>query len=110
MSNKLIVVWGTVIILLVGTIYFIGVKYEEELKYISLKNELKDTLKEYIKDNDSKLPLKITSEELEEQEYIGELKIDDKICAADIEVDKKFLFYDYNIEFTCIKLEEDETK
>ena len=50
MSNKLIVVWGTVIILLVGTIYFIGVKYEEELKYISLKNELKDTLKEYIKD------------------------------------------------------------
>lgn len=106
MSNKLIIVWGSIIILLVGTIYFIGVRYEDELKYVSLKNELKGTVKEYIKDNNSKLPLKLTTEELEEQGIIGELKIDDKICAADILVDKKFIFYDYDIEFTCIKVED----
>jgi len=106
MSNKLIVVWGAVIILLVGTIYFIGVKYEDELKYISLKNELKSSVKKYIKDNDVKLPFEISTEELEEQEYIGELKLDDKICAADIKVEKNFIFYDYNIDFTCIAIDE----
>lgn len=106
MSNKLIVVWGTVIILLVGTIYFIGVKYENELKYIALKNELKESVKEYISDNKVKLPLEITSEELEEDEYIGELKVDNKLCAADIKVDKKFLFYNYDIDFTCIKVDD----
>ncbi|MCI8331142.1 MAG: hypothetical protein HFE04_03485 [Bacilli bacterium] len=106
MSNKLIIIWGSVIILLVGTIYFIGVKYEEELKYISKKNELKEVVKEYIKDNHTKLPIKITTEELEEQEYIEEIKMEDKICAADIKVSKKLIFYDYDIEFTCIKIEE----
>ncbi len=107
MSNKLIMIWGTIIILLVGTIYFIGVKYEEELKYISLKNELKESVKEYIADKKPKYPLKITTEELEEEGYINELKIEDKICAADIKVEKTFLFRDYNIEFTCLKVEEE---
>ena len=108
MSNKLIVIWGSVIILLVGTVYFIGIKYKDELKYISLKEEVKDSVKEYIKRNDIKLPLEITSEELEENNYIKELKLDDKICAADITVDKKFLFYNYDIEFTCIDLKTNE--
>ena len=35
-----------------------------------------------------------------------EIKLDDKICAADISVKKVLIFKKYNIEFTCIKNKE----
>ena len=106
MSNKIIVLWGFIIVSLVCTIYFIGVKYQSEIKYINLKEEVKESTKKYIEDNDIKLPLKITSEELESKGYIGELRLDNKICACDINVKKQFLFYSFDLDFECIKVEE----
>lgn len=105
MSNKVIVLWGFIIVFLVCSVYFIGLKYEGEIKYINLKKEIKESVKEYINDNDIDLPFSITSENLESEGYIGELKLDDKVCAADITVSKKFLFYSYDIKFTCINTE-----
>lgn len=104
MSTKTIVLWGFIIVLLIGLLYFIGIKYESEIKYINLKTEVKSSVKDYIKDNNLKVPLTITTEELEEKYYIGELKLDDKVCAATISVDKRFIFYSYDIDFTCINV------
>lgn len=105
MSNKVIVLWGFIIVFLVCSIYFIGLKYEGEMKYINLKKEIKESVKDYIDDNDVTFPFTITSETLESEGYIGELKLDEKICAADVNVSKKFLFYSYDIKFTCINTE-----
>ena len=41
MNNKIIVVWGIIIIILVSIIYYIGITYQNEIKYISLKEEVK---------------------------------------------------------------------
>lgn len=103
MSNKVIVVWGSIIILLVCTLFLIGSKYQGEIKYMSLKEEVKTSVKKYMKDNNLKAPLVITSEELESLGYIKELKLEEKVCASDINVSKKFIFTTYDIKFTCIK-------
>lgn len=108
MSNKVIVLWGFIIVSLVCGIYYIGVKYENELKYIDLKDEIKEATKKYISDNDKELPFKITTEELEEQGYINTLKLDNKICAADVKAYKKFMFNRFDIKFTCINEEQND--
>lgn len=105
MSNKIIVLWGFIIVILVCAIYFIGIKYENEIEYINLKTEVKEAVKKYIKDNDLVLPITLTTEELESKGYIGELRIEEKVCAADVTVSKKFLFYSFDIDFTCVNTE-----
>ncbi len=105
MNNKVIVFWGLIIILLVLTIYYIGVKHKNELKYISLKEDVKVATNKYINDYKKELPLEITTEELEEKGYIEELILDDKICEADIKVNKLLLWKNYEIKFTCINKE-----
>lgn len=105
MNNKIIVVWGIIIIILVSIIYYIGITYRNEIKYISLKEEVKIAVKDYIcSEKITKYPFKITTEELEEKGYLKELKLDNKLCAADIEVTKK-VFKSYDIEFTCVNVE-----
>lgn len=103
MNEKIIALWGFIIILLVGIICFVGIHYEDEIEYIKLKEEVKDSVKKYIKSEDAPLPLEITTEELEEKKYIKELKLDEKVCAADVKVKKVFwVFKSYDIDFTCI--------
>lgn len=105
MNNKIIVVWGIIIIILVSIIYYIGITYQNEIKYISLKEEVKIAVKDYISSEKiTKYPFKITTEELEEKGYLKELKLGNKLCAADIEVTKK-VFKSYDIEFTCVIVE-----
>ncbi len=108
MSNKVIAIWGTVVVLLVISIYVIGITHKEELKYITLKTEVKEKTKEYIEANDIKLPVSITSEFLEELGYLDSLKLDNKLCAADINVKKKFVFTSYDIDFTCVSTKDTE--
>ena len=106
MSNKIIILWGSIIILLITILFIIGINYEKEIKYINIKQEVKESVKKYIKENNIKNDFEITSEELESEGYLKEIKLDDKICAADISVKKVLIFKKYNIEFTCIKNKE----
>ena len=70
-----------------------------------VKEEVKIAVKDYISSEKiTKYPFKITTEELEEKGYLKELKLDNKLCAADIEVTKK-VFKSYDIEFTCVNVE-----
>ena len=103
MSNKIIILWGSIIILLITILFIIGINYEKEIKYINIKQEVKESVKKYIKENNIKDDFEITSEELESEGYLKKIKLDDKICAADISVKKVLIFKKYNIEFTCIK-------
>ena len=100
MSNKIIVLWGFIIVMLVCTIYFIGIKYE------NLKTEVKEATKKYVDDKDLDLPFTITTEQLESEGYIKELRLDDKVCAADVVISKKFIFHTFDIKFTCVNTSE----
>ena len=48
MSKRIILIWGFLIVGLVLGIYIIAITKEEEIKYISKKNELKEAVKDYI--------------------------------------------------------------
>ena len=37
MSNKIIILWGSIIILLITILFIIGINYEKEIKYINIK-------------------------------------------------------------------------
>ena len=102
MSNKIIVLWGSLIIILVTVICYIAITKKEEIKFINLKQDLKENVRKYLKENDVELPFEITSEELEEKGYIEPLVLGNKLCAADIKVTKKIIFKKYDIQFTCI--------
>lgn len=106
MSNKTIIIWILLISVLVFIIGYIGITKKDELEYINLKNKVKEITKDYIHDNNiDKFPFTITTEELEEKDYLDELKLNNKVCAGDIKVTKKFVFYKYDIKFTCVNVE-----
>ncbi len=106
MNKKVIALWGFIIVALVIIIFIIGITKEEELKYISLKNDIREATNEYIENNNIKdYPFTITTEELEEKDYLDELKLENKLCVADVTVTKKFIFKKYNIKLTCINVE-----
>ncbi len=105
MSNKIIVLWGFIIVMLVCGVYFIGIKYESEIDYINLKNDVKSAAKRYVEDKDVSLPFTISTEKLEGEGYIGELRLDEKVCAADVTVNKRFVFHTFDISFTCVNTE-----
>ena len=110
MSNKVIVQWGSIIVFLVCVIFVIGTFYQNEIKYITLKEEVKTSAKEYINKHEVTYLFKITTEELESLGYLDELKIEDKVCIADVTVTKKWIFKKYKIDFTCITKEKTKQK
>ena len=102
MSNKIIALWGFIVVSIVAAILVIGFNYKKELEYVDMKQTIRKSVYAYMGDNDVTLPFKISTEKLEEENYLDELKLGDRLCAADVMVDKKFIIYKYDIEFTCV--------
>lgn len=101
MSNKVIIVWGFIITMLVLIIYLLGIKYDDEKEYIGLKKEIKESALKYIEENNIEIPFIISSNELIEKGYLDELKLDDKICISTVEVNKWMTFKSFNISLKC---------
>lgn len=102
MSNKLLIIWSILITLLLSLILILGYNYKKQEDYILLKNNIKESVKTYIKKEKINLPTNITTEELITKGYIKELKLKEKECNATIYVDKKYIFYKYDINIECI--------
>ena len=115
MSKRIILIWGFLIVGLVLGIYIIAITKEEEIKYISKNNNLdyKCSKKNHCKLKKFHLIkelLNILDICICDQDYLKEVKVNDKTCAVDITVNKKFIFYSYKMKFTCISTKEnDET-
>lgn len=105
MSNKIIVFWATIIFLLLSSIFLFGKYYLKNKEYILLRQEFKENVKNYIKENDlypkyDKAVI-INKEILIKNEIIKEIKYNGKECDAEAKVSKKFIFYLYNIKLDC---------
>ena len=105
MSNKVIVLWGSVIVLLVLAIYTFGVMRKDNLKQLEAEKLVKESLNNYMDDNEIELPYKTTTEELIKNGYLEEIIVDNRVCNATVTVKKKLLGKDYDIKFTCINEE-----
>ncbi len=102
MSNKVILVWGGLVVVIISTILLLGYKFNGEIEYVKMKQSIRNSVYNYIGDNDVKFPLEISTEKLEEENYLEEIRIGNKLCAADVVVNKKFVIYNYDISFTCV--------
>lgn len=106
MSNRVIVLWGIVVTLLCMTIFIIGKNYEKNYKYMDANKEAKIYLKEYIKEEEIKIPFmgeyEIKSELLKNKEYYKEIKINKIPCTFVAYIKNYKIFKTYNIKYTCI--------
>ena len=78
-------VWGSILILLVGGLTAIGFVYKNKIKkYEELENKLEEKIKTYVDEKfiypEEGKNLKITYEELKDNNYIDNLNINDEEC------------------------------
>ena len=99
MSNKIVVLWGSIVFLLVISIYLIGLNRQKE--EVKLEEKVKSATIKYMDDNNLSVPLELNSQTLIDEEYLDELKLNNKACEATIKVTKKYIFKNYDIKFKC---------
>ena len=105
MSNKLIVLWGTIIVLLVSAVFVIGKLYKEDKFLIETQKLLKTNVSKYL-DDYGKWPsindeIKISSNELIELDYIEPIKNESKECSAVISIKNVNKKYKYKYTVNC---------
>ena len=103
MSGKFIFLWSVIILSLIISIAYLGIKEEKHEKYKEMENTLKIAVNKYIDYENKKIPFKITSEELIEKDYLKDLTYENHTCSAIINVNKLLFWNKYKIEFTCSK-------
>ena len=101
MSNKIIILWGTVIFLLCTTVLVFGKYYNSKYEYIEADEMVKIYIKEYFKEKDVKLSfkeeIKVTSELLNKT-----IKIKEIDCTYEAIVKNYFVFKTYKINDNCV--------
>ena len=106
MSNKFMITWGILVILIVSVILIIGVYYEKNYEYIEASNKVKEVIKKYLKEEDINInnldSYNIQSNLLKEKGYLEEIKIKDNKCSFNAKIKNYFIYYDYDIKYNCV--------
>ncbi len=108
MNTKVIILWGFIVVCLILSIFFIGITNKEALR-LSAKfdKEVKAAAKEYIEEEGLSIPAKFSSEDLfsDAEEY--PLVDGNKRCTASISVKKILFVNNYDIRYTCERVDND---
>jgi len=107
MNNKVIVIWGFIIIALVTSIYLIGINKNKKEDYTEFKEILEIGLEDYLDDFDmwpnTGEVKEVILEDLLDKEYISSLAYNDRVCKGVIKVERVKSKYNYNYNIECIK-------
>lgn len=105
MSNKVIVLWTTIIIIIITSIFLIGKYHEKNYKYYETNKEVKTYLKRYIDEENIKVDkfntIIIDSKELREKKYIEEIEVNDATCEFIAKIKNYIIFKAYKIKYEC---------
>ncbi len=99
MSNKLILLWGFLMIFMSCALLIIGKNEEKIREKKEIETIYDNAVISYIEDNEIEFidnEVKISSNDLLINGYINEVKMDDSICVFEATVLKK---EDYNIKY-----------
>lgn len=105
-ENKYLILWGFLVILLIGLLTAVGFVYKNKTKvYKELENSLVEAEKKYVEakflypqDNET---LKTTSEELLNENYIDNMAIDNQECTGYVKVYKDSTVFKYKAFIKC---------
>ncbi len=106
MSNKTIVIWVSLVLIIFASILIYGICYKKEHPYLKLEHEIEDAAKEYMKNYEGIKPseyldLTITSKELQKENHLKELKFEDKKCSGKVVVSYGKWKYEYSPSIKC---------
>lgn len=106
MSNKIIILWATIIIVIITSIFLIGKYHEKNYKYYETNKEVKLYLKRYIEEENIKIDnfntIIIDSEELKDKKYFEEIKVNYATCEFVAKIKNYVIFKAYKIKYECI--------
>ncbi len=108
MSKKIMLIWGSIIVILLTCIITYSICYLKKHPYLKVENNLKDAAKEYMENYDgvkpdSMIDLTITSKVLYEAEYLTkeDLKHKGKTCSGKVVVSDNNGRYKYDVTVKC---------
>lgn len=106
MSNKIIILWVTIIMIIISSIFLIGKYYEKNYKYYVTNKEVKSYLKKYMEKENVKITkfssIIIDSKELKEKKYMEEIKVNDASCEFIAKIKNYIIFNTYNLKYECV--------
>ena len=106
--KKMIIIWVVIAVMLVGTLTFIGLQFQESVKfYRAYENDIVESAQIYMQVKDIDLDVKETKRidinELITEKYLETNQVEEDTCAGYIIVEKTYTGYEY---FPYIKCED----
>lgn len=106
--KKIGIIWGIIVVLIFGTLTFMGFTYKAKTKdYKELENKLVEAEKKYVDANflypEDKSELKTSAQELIDNNYLDSLKKDDSDCTGYVIVKQNNTVYEYKAYIKCDK-------
>ncbi len=106
--QKISIVWGLLLFVLVFGLTAIGIVYKNKsVKYKDLEKDLEEKTKQYVElkflypeDDDS---IKITFDELKNEKIVNELKVEDDFCDGYVNITKENGVFKYKPYIKCNK-------
>lgn len=104
--KKMIITWVVLLILLVGTLTFIGYRYSDSRKiYYTLENDIIEAGDTYLKVNEMTLgvndKIKLTTKQLKDADFLTNSLIDEEICKGYIIIEKTLKNYNFDAYIKC---------
>lgn len=105
-ENKYMLLWGFLVILLIGLLTAVGFIYKNKTKvYKELETSLVEAEKKYVEAKflypQDDTTLKTTSEELLNENYIDNMTIDNQECNGYVKVYKDSTVFEYKAFIKC---------
>ncbi len=104
--KKIAIVWGVTLILVFGSLTYLGFKYQEIKEYKELETKMVYYAKKYIKGK-TDLNLKagdkyeISLDELKVYQSKVDFSVKDDTCDGNVNVTRNFLGYFYKVNLDC---------
>lgn len=104
--KKMIIIWVIMALTLVGTLTYIGFKFEEQVKdYQILENDIIESAQIYIEINDIKLDygesIKVKTSKLIEEKCLKSTEVDEDECTGYVVIKKNLKELEYNAYIKC---------
>lgn len=104
--KKMIIIWIIMAFAMVGTLTYIGFKFEEKVKdYQALENDIIESAQIYMELNDLDLDLgeslKLKTSKLIEDGYLKGTDVDEDTCDGYVVVKKGIKDFEYNAFIKC---------
>ena len=95
MKDSIFVIWAGIIMTLLVGVFAIGIYEQRNKERLDVERTFIDAAKRYIEVHELEIEtsIKVAYDDLKKEDYVDEVKYQDRSCKADVIVEKKLLFF-----------------